>query len=101
MMIRLHAFGPNFGLPDPSPFVTKVEILLKMAGLPYRTDLGGFRGAPKGKLPYIVDEGVRIADSTFIRWHLEKKYNLDFDTGLAPEKRATAWALEKMMEDHL
>jgi hypothetical protein len=28
-MITLYAFGPAFGLPDPSPFVTKAEVLLK------------------------------------------------------------------------
>ena len=37
-MITLYTFGPAFGLPDPSPFVMKAEVLLKMAGLPYRTD---------------------------------------------------------------
>jgi hypothetical protein len=31
----LYAFGQAFGLPDVSPFVTKVETLLKMAGLDY------------------------------------------------------------------
>jgi hypothetical protein len=34
----------------------------------YQTDPTGFRRAPKGKLPYIDDDGERIADSTFIRW---------------------------------
>jgi hypothetical protein len=52
-MITLYAFGPAFGLPDPSLFVTKVEVLLKMAGLPYRTDTTGLQRAPNGKLPYI------------------------------------------------
>jgi len=66
-MITLYAFGPAFGLPDVSPFVTKVEMLLKMAGLDYRTDTKGFSKAPKGKLPYIADDGEMIADSTFIR----------------------------------
>ena len=28
---------PAFGLPDPSPFVMKAEMLLKLAGLPYET----------------------------------------------------------------
>jgi glutathione S-transferase len=101
MMITLHAFGPAFGLRDPSPFVTKAETLLKMAALPYRTDTEGFKKAPKGKLPYIEDDGERIADSTFIRWHIEKKYRFDFDRGLSPEQRATAWAFEKMAEDNL
>ena len=100
-MITLYTFGPAFGLPDPSPFVTKVEVLLKMAGLAYRTDPTGFRQAPKGKLPYIDDDGEQVADSTFIRWHLENKYRIDFDKGLSAEQRAVAWAFEKMAEDHL
>lgn len=101
-MITLYSFGPGFGLPDPSPFVTKAEVLLKMAKLPYRADTSGFKKAPKGKLPYIDDDGGEtIADSTFIRWHLEKKYKIDFDRGLSPEQRAIAWAFEKMLEEHL
>ena len=100
-MITLYNFGPGFGLPDPSPFVTKAETLLKMANLPYRTDSKGFSKAPKGKLPYIDDDGERIADSTFIRWHIEKKYGIDFDRGLTPEQRAIAWAFAKMAEEQL
>jgi glutathione S-transferase len=99
-VITLYAFGPAFGLPDVSPFVTKVETLLKLAGLDYNVDTAGFRKAPKGKLPYIEDDGEVIADSTFIRWHLEKKYGIDFDKGLDAGQRATAWAFEKMFEDH-
>jgi glutathione S-transferase len=98
-MITLYTFGPAFGLPDPSPFVTKTEILLKMAGVPYQTDPSGFRKAPKGKLPYIEDDGQRVADSTFIRWHIEKKYGFDFDRGLSAEQSAAAWAFEKMAEE--
>jgi glutathione S-transferase len=97
-MITLYGFGPAFGLPDPSPFVMKAELLLKMAGLPYKADTGGMRKAPKGKLPYIVDDGEAVGDSTFIRWHIEKKYQIDFDRGLTPEQRAIAWAFEKMLE---
>jgi glutathione S-transferase len=100
-MITLFTFGPNFGLPDPSPFVTKAETLLKMSGLPFRTDPSGFSKAPKGKLPYIDDDGERIADSTFIRFHLQKKYGIDFDRGLDATQRATAWAFEKLAEDNL
>jgi glutathione S-transferase len=97
-VITLYAFGPAFGLPDPSPFVTKAEVLLKLAGLPYRTDTGGFRKAPKGKLPYIDDEGTIVADSTLIRFHLEKRHGIDFDAGLSPEQKAIAWAVEKNFE---
>ena len=100
-MITLYTFGPRFGLPDPSPFVMKAEMLLKLAGLPYQVDSTGFSKAPKGKLPYIDDDGERVADSTFIRWHLEKKYRTDFDRGLGEEQRAVAWAFERTAEDHL
>jgi glutathione S-transferase len=100
-MITLYAFGPAFGLPDPSPFVTKAEMLLKMAGVPYRKAFTGFRRAPKGKLPYIDDEGEVVPDSTFIRWHIEKKYGFDFDHGLTAEQRGVAWAIEKLLEDNL
>jgi glutathione S-transferase len=79
----------------------KTQILLKIANLPYRTDNSGFRAAPKGKIPYIDDDSEIVADSTFIRWHLEKKYGLDFDAGLTLEQRAIAWAFEKMAEEHL
>jgi len=100
-MITLYTFGPYFGLPDPSPFVMKAEVLLKMARPPYRTDTTGFKKAPKGKLPYIDDDGMIVCDSTFIRIHLEEKHHIDFDEGLSPAERGVAWAFEKMCEDHL
>jgi hypothetical protein len=34
-MITLFGFGPSFGLPDASPFVPKVETLLRMSKLPF------------------------------------------------------------------
>jgi len=100
-MITLYTFGPYFGLPDASPFVIKAMLLMKFAGLAYHEDRGGYRKAPKGKLPYINDDGLIVADSTFIRFHIEKKYGFDFDAGLTPEQRAVAWAAEKMCEEHL
>jgi len=100
-MTTLYTFGPYFGLPDASPFVIKVMLLLKFAGTKYSEDRSGFRKAPKGKLPYIDDDGLIVADSTFIRFYIEKKYGFDFDTGLTPEQKAAAWAIEKMCEEHL
>ena len=116
-MITLYTFGRYFGLPDPSPFVMKAMLLLKFAGLPFHKDESslkvnrvhdyiaavrkGFARAPKGKMPYIDDDGTIVADSTFIRLHIEKKYGFDFDPGLGPEQKASAWAVEKMCEEHL
>lgn len=89
-MITLYAFGPMWGLPDPSPFVMKTGVQLKLAGLPFVTERGGPATAPKGKLPFILDDGELVADSTFIRDHLERKYGLDLDADLTAVQRAQA-----------
>jgi hypothetical protein len=100
-MITLYTFGPYFGLPDGIPFVINAMLHLKFAGLVYSEDRGGYGKAPKGKLPYINDGGLIVADSTFIRFHIEKKYGFDFDAGLDAAQKATAWTVEKMCEEHL
>ena len=101
-MITLYTFGPAFGLPDPSPFVMKAEVLLKMSGLPYQTKRADVRKAPKKKLPFIRDaDGSVVADSTLIRFHLERVHGIDFDAGLTAAERGIAWAVEKLAEDHL
>jgi glutathione S-transferase len=100
-LITLYTFGPAFGLPDPSPFVMKAHMLLKLSGLEHQTSTRGFRGAPKGKLPYIRDGETLVADSTLIRLHLETAHGVDFDRGLGPRERGTGWVTEKMLEDHL
>ena len=100
-MRTLYVFGSGGNLPDPSPFVMKAMLLLKLAGLDYAVKTGGLGKAPKGKLPYLDDNGTVVADSTFIRFYIEKTYGFDYDAGLGPTDRAHAWALEKMCENHL
>ena len=97
-MITLYGFGPGFGLPEISPFVTKTEVQLKMAGLSYRKERAMPPASPKGQLPFIEDDAVKVADSTFIRAHIEQKYGFDFDGGLDQGQRAQAWAFERMIE---
>src|SRR4051812_9995601 len=95
-MITLYGFGAGFGLPETSPFVTKTEVQLKMAGLDYRKEKALPPASPKGQLPYIDDDAESIADSTFIRAHIEHKYGVDFDAPLNLQQRAQTWALERM-----
>ena len=99
-MIILYGGGPNFGLPEISPYVTKTEVQLKMAGLAYRKERATPKDSPKGQVPFIDDEGERIGDSTFIRAHIERKYGIDLDRGLDNHARAQAWAIERMVENH-
>ncbi|MFN3583492.1 glutathione S-transferase family protein [Phenylobacterium sp.] len=99
-MITLYGIGEGFGLPEISPYVMKTEVQLRMAGLAYEKRTGAREDSPKGQLPYIDVAGARVSDSTFIRGYLERAFGLDFDEGLTPEERATAWAVERMMENH-
>lgn len=100
-MITLYGAGEGFGLPEISPYVTKTEIHLQMAGLPYVKVATSPDQSPKGQLPFVDANGIRIADSTFIRAYLERTYGVDFDEGLDPVQRAQAWAIERMVENHL
>jgi len=100
-MITLYTFGTYWGMPDPSPFVMKADMLMKLSKLPYEVDTRGFGKAPKGKLPYIRDGETVVADSTLIRMHLEKQHGIDFDKGLSARDRGVAWSAEKMLEEQL
>ena len=99
--LTLYATRAGFGLPDVSPFVLKTEVQLQMAGLAYERVSAIPPQAPKGKLPYINDHGTVVSDSTFIRAHIERTCAVDLDAGLDAQQRAQAWAIERLLEDHL
>jgi len=99
--LTLYTTRAGFDLPDTSPFVLKTEVQLQMAGLAYDRVSAIPPQAPKGKLPYIDDHGVVVTDSTFIRAHIERTHGIDLDAGLDAAQRAQAWAIERMLEDHL
>jgi len=100
-MLTLYGFGPAFGLPDPSPFVVKTEVLLKLAGEAYEMRRADPRKGPRGKIPWIDDAGRIVPDSNLIRFHLEATRGIDFEKGLTDPQKGAAWALERMLEDHV
>ena len=72
-----------------------------MAGLPYSKETGDARSLTQGPVALHRGPGERIADSHFIRAHIERKYGVDLDEGLDAAERAQAWAVERMLENHL
>ena len=100
-MLTLHVYGPYFGLPDGSPFCIKALALMKMSGLSHTVEKMSFKRAPKGKAPYLNDNGIIIADSHFIQRHLETKHGADFSGGYGAAELAAGWALSRMVEEHL
>lgn len=102
-MIKLYGFKPMWGLPDISLFVMKVDTYLRMTGIPYTLEAYPFfelANAPKGKLPFIEDNGKRIADSSFIVEYLKSTYGDELDAHLSPQDRAIAHAMRRMMEEN-
>lgn len=101
-MIRLHQFAPAFGLPNASPFCMKLETYLRMVGLPYElVNSGDVLRAPKGKLPFIDDDGTRVADTNFIVEYLKGRYGDPLDAALSPEQAAVATAFQRLLEEDL
>lgn len=103
-MITLHQFDPVYGLPNASPFCMKVETWLRMTGLPYEApplQMSVLGKAPAGKLPYIVDEGKAVPDSTFIIDNLTRKHRITLDDWLTPALRAQALAFQRLLEENL
>lgn len=101
-MITLYQFPPIWGLPNASPFCMKLETYLRMAGLPYRiAPDADIRKAPKGKMPYIEDHGKIIADSGLVIDYLKATYGDKLDAHLSAAERATALALQRLIEEHL
>ena len=102
-MIKLYSFGPAFGLIDPSPFVTKVNLFMLVNDIEFEIicDFSKLQKAPKKKLPVIDDDGNMIADSMFILDYLSDKYNVNMDHWLTEEQRATAHLIGKSLEENL
>ncbi len=105
MTVKLHKFGPAWGLADPSPFCLKLESFLRETAIAYTVvpfDLRRtFRRAPKGKLPFIEDtDGTVIGDSSLIIAHLSRKRGIDLDAALDPRQRAIAHACRRMLDEH-
>ena len=92
----------GWGLLSPSPFCTKLEIVLRMRGERYelRPTLSP-RRAPRGKLPWIELAGERIADSSEIVRFLERRADLLHEQTVAPEARARAHLVQRTSEESL
>jgi glutathione S-transferase len=99
--IKLFQFPRMFAIPNVSPFCCKLETWLRIARVPYEVvDTPDPRKAPKGKLPFIEDAGVRIADTSLIVDHLMKTRGVDPDARLDASQRAIALLVQRTLEEH-
>jgi glutathione S-transferase len=101
-MIKLVQFHPAFGVRNMSPFCLKLETYLRLAGIEHQiVSSNDTRGAPKGKLPYLIDGDLPIGDSALIIDYLKAKHGDPLDGALGPEQQAQSIAWRALFEDHL
>ena len=101
VVITLYQPPATSRLPWLSPFGAKVETYLRLVDLPYRTRAGDPRRNPKGKIPWIVDDGQMVPDSSDIIDHLKRKYGDTLDRDLTAAQQALALVVKRTLEEHL
>lgn len=93
-----------WGLSDVSPFVTKLELWLRLCALPYekRYISGPLRTQTK-KLPYVDLDGGRrrLEDSGHIIATLALERGVDLDAHLTSDERAHQLLVRRLVESHL
>lgn len=100
-MIRLYTLPPIGRAPSLSPFCMKVETYLRMARIEYEpVVVVDPRKGPKGKLPWIEDDGRRIGDSGLIVEHLVATRGDKVDGHLSRRDHATGHLVRRALEEH-
>ena len=98
-MIRLFSYPQLFSVADNNPFGLKVYAFLKLARLAFEHEhIFDASKAPRGQLPYLVDDGETIGDSEAIVAHLIRKYDLKLDAGLTQAQRDTGHLVRRMLD---
>jgi glutathione S-transferase len=103
-MIKLFQFAPAFDLPNASPFCLKLETYLRMTSQQFEIPVASMSDvtkAPKGKMPYIEDNGKTIADSSIIIDYLKTTYGDTLDGWMTDQETAVALAFQRMIEENL
>lgn len=99
-MITLFSYPELFGVADNNGYGLKVFAYLKLAGVPFvHQHIFDASAAPRGQLPYIVDEGETIGDSDAIIAHVAAKHHADLDAALTDEQRRHGLMLRRTLDD--
>jgi glutathione S-transferase len=99
-MITLYSYPEMFGVADNNGYGLKVFAFMRLAGVPFvHEHIFDASAAPRGQLPYIVDDGETIGDSVTIIAHLNRKYALAIDAGLGAAQRDQSLLVTRLLDD--
>ena len=99
-MLTLYSYPELFGVADNNGYGLKVYAFLKLADVPFvHEHIFDASAAPRGQLPYVVDDGETIGDSETIIAHLVRKYGLTIDVNLTATQHTTNFLVTRMLDD--
>jgi glutathione S-transferase len=99
-MITLYSYPELFGVADNNGYGLKVFVFLRLAGVPFTHEhIFDASKAPRGQLPYMVDDGETIGDSETIIAHVIAKYRVAIDAALTEAQRDTDLLITRMLDD--
>jgi glutathione S-transferase len=99
-MITLFSYPKLFGVADNNGYGLKVYAFLKLAQIPFvHQNIFDASQAPRGQLPYMVDDGETIGDSDTIIAHLKRKYDPPIDQGLGTAERDINLMVSRLLDD--
>ncbi|MFL6799219.1 MAG: glutathione S-transferase C-terminal domain-containing protein [Xanthobacteraceae bacterium] len=99
-MLTLYSYPELFGVADNNAYGLKIFAFLKLAGIPFRHEhIFDASAAPRGQLPYVVDDGVSIGDSDTIIAHLRRNHRLTMDEHLGEDERDKDHLVSRMLDD--
>ena len=97
--VVLHTLPGAWGTRSVSPFCTKLEAWLVVAGVPYTLARANPQASPKGKVPYVRDGDAWIGDSQLVIRHLEATRGVSLDRHLSPAAAARAHLVRRTIEE--
>lgn len=100
-MVTLFQYPGHYGLSSVSPFCTKVELYLRLAGIPHEVKNGNPQSSPTKKLPTARIEGQVVADSGLIIEACKDQLGIDLDASLDARQRATGHLMRRTCEENL
>jgi glutathione S-transferase len=99
-MLTLYSYPTLFGVADNNGYGLKVFAFLRLAGIAFTHEhIFEASAAPRGQLPYIVDDGETVGDSDTIIGHVTAKYQVSLDKDLSPRQRHTDVLITRLLDD--
>jgi glutathione S-transferase len=99
-MLTLYSYPDLCGVADNNGYGLKVYAFLKLCHVAFRHEhILDASKAPRGQLPFVVDDDTTIGDSDAIVSYLIRKYALGIDAGLTPAQRDTHLLIRRTLDD--